>query len=51
MAEESQAFPNIQSKDSLVAKYVTEEVWNKLRDHKTETCGFTLAKVSNVLSA
>jgi len=44
MTEESQTFPTIQSKDSLVAKHVTEEVWNKLVNNKTETCGFTLAK-------
>jgi len=37
-------FPDIKSKHSLVAKHVTEERWNKLCDHKTKTCDFTLAK-------
>jgi len=34
--------PEIKSKDSLVKKYLTEEIWNKYKDHKTKTCGFTL---------
>jgi len=37
-------FPEIKSKDSLVKKYVTKELWDKLADHKTKTCGFTLAQ-------
>ncbi|XP_023333782.1 arginine kinase [Eurytemora carolleeae] len=37
-------FPEIKSKHSLVAKHVTEELWNKLGDHKTATSGFTLGK-------
>merc|ERR1712061_608441 len=37
-------FPNIQSRHSLVAKHVTEEKWDKLKDIKTKTSGFTLAK-------
>merc|ERR1719374_333386 len=37
-------FPEIKSKDSLVAKHVTEELWNKLNEHKTETSGFTLGQ-------
>merc|ERR1712131_109214 len=37
-------FPNIQSKNSLVAKHVTKERWDKLKDIETKTCGFTLAK-------
>merc|ERR1712002_1167681 len=37
-------FPEIKSKHSLVAKYVTKEIWDKLSDHKTATSGFTLAK-------
>merc|ERR1712235_206717 len=37
-------FPNIQSKHSLVAKHVTKEKWDKLKDIETKTCGFTLAK-------
>merc|ERR1719305_1535882 len=37
-------FPNIQSKHSLVAKHVTRAKWDKLKDIKTKTSGFTLAK-------
>jgi len=37
-------FPNIQSKHSLVAKYVTEEKWKKLCGIETKTSQFTLAK-------
>ena len=40
-------FPEIKSKHSLVAKHVTEGKWKKLSDHKTETCGFTLAQVKS----
>ena len=36
------SMPEIKSKDSLVHKYLTEEIWNKYKDHKTKTCGFTL---------
>ena len=36
------SMPEIKSKDSLVKKYLTEEIWNKYKDHKTKTCGFTL---------
>merc|ERR1711955_52861 len=35
-------FPEIKSKCSLVAKYVTPELWAKLAGHKTATSGFTL---------
>ena len=35
-------FPVIQSKHSLVAKHVTEIVWDQLKDIKTKTSGFTL---------
>merc|ERR1712079_819026 len=35
-------FPKIQSAHSLVAKHVSEPVWNQLKDIKTETSGFTL---------
>merc|ERR1719449_334215 len=35
-------FPNIQSKHSLVAKHVTKDVWEKLKNVKTKTSGFTL---------
>merc|ERR1712154_314842 len=40
----SDPFPEIKSSKSLVAKYVTEPVWNKLSKVVTETSGFTLAK-------
>ena len=36
------SFPEIESKHSLVAKYVTEPVWEKLKNVKTSTSGFTL---------
>jgi len=38
------AFPNIQSKHSLVAKHVTEDKWKKLSGITTKTSEFTLAK-------
>merc|ERR1712137_1328574 len=37
-------FPNIKSKHSLVAKHVTKERWDKVKDIKTKTCDFTIAK-------
>merc|ERR1711942_408403 len=37
-------FPEIKSTHSLVAKHVTKEKWDKLKDIETKTCGFTLAK-------
>merc|ERR1712105_476792 len=37
-------FPEIKSKHSLVAKYVTEPIWEKLSRAKTQTSGFTLSK-------
>ena len=37
-------FPEIKSKKSLVAKYVTEPLWNKLSKEETKTSGFTLSK-------
>jgi protein-arginine kinase len=37
-------FPEIQSKHSLVAKHVTKERWDSVKDIETKTCGFTLAK-------
>merc|ERR1711872_759493 len=37
-------FPEIKSTHSLVAKYVTKEIWDKLSGHSTATSGFTLAK-------
>ena len=39
------SFPEIKSKHSLVAKHVTKEKWDKLKDIATKTCGFTLAQV------
>jgi len=38
------SFPEIKSKNSLVAKYVTEDVWKKLASEETKTSKFTLAK-------
>ena len=38
-------FPEIKSTHSLVAKYVTKPLWDKLSSVKTATSGFTLAKV------
>ena len=35
----SETFPEIKSKHSLVAKYVTEPIWAKLSGAKTETSG------------
>jgi len=37
-------FPFIASQHSLVAKHVTKEKWDALKDIKTKTSGFTLAK-------
>jgi len=37
-------FPVIKSTKSLVAKHVTKERWDKVKDIKTKTAGFTLAK-------
>merc|ERR1712221_50559 len=42
--EMSDPFPEIKSKHSLVAKYVTEPIWEKLNRAKTATSGFSLAK-------
>ena len=38
-------FPEIKSTDSLVAKHLTPEIWEKLSGVVTETTQFTLAKV------
>jgi protein-arginine kinase len=38
------AFPVIKSKHSLVTKYVTEPLWNKLGKEETKTSRFTLRK-------
>ena len=35
----SDTFPEIKSKQSLVAKYVTEPIWAKLSRAKTQTSG------------
>ena len=40
----SDPFPEIKSKHSLVAKYVTQPLWEKLSKAVTVTSGFTLAK-------
>jgi len=40
------AFPDIQSKHSLVAKHVTPEKWAALAGISTKTSGFTLAKAA-----
>jgi len=40
----SDTFPEIKSKHSLVAKYVTEPIWAKLSRAKTQTSGFTLSQ-------
>merc|ERR1712119_186256 len=40
----SDPFPEIKSKKSLVAKYVTKPIWDKLSSVKTQTSGFTLAQ-------
>merc|ERR1712168_943999 len=37
-------FPEIKSKHSLVAKHVTKERWDKVKDIETKTWGFTIAK-------
>merc|ERR1712110_39097 len=38
------SFPDIKSKHSLVAKYVTKPIWDKLSSVKTATSGFTLGQ-------
>jgi len=38
-------FPTIKSTHSLVAKHVTKEKWDKLKNIETKTCGFTLGWV------
>merc|ERR1719186_1391385 len=40
----SDTFPEIKSKQSLVAKYVTEPLWEKLGKMETKTSQFTLSK-------
>lgn len=40
----SDPFPEIKSKKSLVAKYVTEPIWDKLSRAMTKTSGFTLGQ-------
>merc|ERR1712202_57522 len=40
----SDSFPEIKSKQSLVAKYVTEPLWEKLGKLETKTSQFTLSK-------
>merc|ERR1711881_123563 len=43
-AKMSDPFPEIKSSHSLVAKYVTKPLWEKLSQAITPTSGFTLAK-------
>jgi len=40
----STPFPEIKSKDSLVAKHVTKAIWDKMNCALTKTSGFTLEK-------
>jgi hypothetical protein len=40
----AEPMPTIASSHSLVAKYVTKPLWDKLSAVKTATSGFTLAK-------
>merc|ERR1711988_1754508 len=40
----SEPFPDIKSTHSLVAKYVTKPIWDKLSRAVTKTSGFTLAQ-------
>jgi len=40
----SDPFPEIKSSESLVAKYVTKPIWEKLSRAVTKTSGFTLAQ-------
>ena len=40
----SDPFPEIKSKHSLVAKYVTQPLWEKLSRAVTATSGFTLSQ-------
>ena len=40
----AEPMPEIKSKHSLVAKYVTKPIWEKLSQAVTTTAGFTLAK-------
>merc|ERR1712212_381305 len=44
VATMGEPFPEIKSKHSLVAKYVTKPIWDKLSSVKTATSGFTLAQ-------
>merc|ERR1711868_295186 len=39
-------FPTIKSTHSLVAKHVTKERWDRVKDIETKTCGFTIAKAA-----
>jgi hypothetical protein len=34
--------PEIKSKHSLTARYVSEPLWDLYKNHKTATCGYTL---------
>merc|ERR1712032_1179977 len=43
-AQTNGPFPTIQSQHSLVAKHVTKDKWDQLKNITTKTSGFTLAK-------
>ncbi len=38
----SDAKPTIKSEHSLIAKYLTDNIWNLYKNHKTKTSDFTL---------
>eukprot|EP01083_Nonionella_stella_P199109 730382_1 len=40
--EKKTSMPEIRSKHSILYKYLTPEIYNKLKDKKTAHCGFTL---------
>merc|ERR1712236_192442 len=42
-------FPTIKSVNSLVAKHVTKERWDKYKDIKTKTCDLPLLRLVPVL--
>ena len=47
---QAEPFPEIKSTNSLVAKHLTPELWEKLSGEVTETSGFTLSKVFSIYS-
>lgn len=42
--EDTMSMPEIKSKNSLVKKHLTPELYEKYKNHTTKTCGFTLDK-------